>query len=76
MDTKILLSKDFCECDAVKYVAGRYSTTPEKVLMHYFVQTGIVRTNNIVIEDEYELAPNEIALFSDLGVQPSAVEIK
>lgn len=74
METKILLSKDFCEMDAIRYVASRYGTTPEKVLKHYFVQTGIVSSGNID-EDGYELQTNELALFHDLGVQPTAIEI-
>lgn len=62
--------------DAIKYVATRYGTTPEKVLMHYFVQTGVITPSNSYQEDNYELMPNEIALFRDLGVQPTKVEIK
>ena len=60
--------------DAIRYVASRYRTTPEKVLEHYFVQTGLVKAGPIP-EDDYELQPNEVALFSDLGVRPSKVEI-
>ena len=74
MKTKILLSKDFCEMEAVKYVASRHGTTPEQILEHYFVQCGII-TSDTGPESEYTLAPNEIALFHDLGVQPSIVEI-
>ena len=59
--------------DAIKYVASRYGTTPEKVLEHYFVQTGIVKSENV--DDGYELQSNELALFHDLGVQPVKVEI-
>lgn len=75
MVTKIILSKDFCKMDAVKYVASRYSTTPEKVLKHYFVQTGIIPSEN-ADNDGYELQSNELALFHDLGVQPTVIEIK
>ena len=75
METKILLSKDFCNMDAVKYVASRYGTTPEKVLEHYFVQTGIVPSGNMN-DGDYELQSNELALFHDLGVQPTAIEIR
>lgn len=75
METKILLSKDFCKMDAIKYVASRYNTTPEKVLKRYFVQTGIVKSGNTTADD-YKLQPNEIALFHDLGVQPTTIEIK
>ena len=74
METKILLSKDFCRMDAIRYIASRYSTTPEQVLEHYFIQTGIVKSEN-KDKDNYELAPNEIALFSDLGLKPSKIEI-
>lgn len=74
METKILLSKDFCEIEAIKYVAARYGTTPEKVLKRYFVQTGIVPSGNIG-EDGYELQSNELALFHDLGVHPTVIEI-
>ena len=74
MKTKIMLSKRFCEMEAVKYVAFRYRTTPEQVLEHYFVQCGIISSNGHN-EAEYKLTPNEIALFHDLGVQPSILEI-
>lgn len=75
METKILLSKDFCKIDAIKYVASRYGTTPEKVLKHYFVQTGIIPYGSISDED-YELQPNELALFHDLGIDPITIDIK
>ena len=74
MKTKIMLSKDFCEMEAVKYVAFRYGTTPERVLEHYFVQSGIIPSNDRHASD-YCLTPNEMALLHDLGVQPSMVEI-
>lgn len=75
METKILLSKDFCHMDAIKYVASRYGTTPEKVLEHYFIQTRMIKSE-YKTEDNYQLAPNEIALFCDLGVKPSKIEIR
>ena len=53
MRTKITLSKDYCEMDAIKYVASRYRTTPEKVLKHYFVQTGIIPSGD-ADNDGYE----------------------
>lgn len=74
METKIFLPKDLCKMDAIRYVASRYGTTPEKVLKHYFVQTGIVAAGNMD-NDDYELQSNELALFHDLGVQPTAIEI-
>ncbi|MDE7136759.1 MAG: hypothetical protein K2N91_09020 [Muribaculaceae bacterium] len=74
MKTKIMLSKDFCDMEAVKYIAYRYGTTPERVLMHYFVQSGII-TSNDNQDAYYSLTPNEMALLHDLGVQPSIVEI-
>ncbi len=73
MKTKIMLSKDFCDMEAIKYIAFRHGTTPEKVLEHYFVQCGIIESAN---NDDYTLTPNEIALFRDLGVQPSIIEIQ
>ncbi|MDE6300531.1 MAG: hypothetical protein K2M19_02290 [Muribaculaceae bacterium] len=75
MDTKILLSEDFCKMEAIRYVASRYGTTPENVLEHYFVQTGIVAPKN-ADNDGYELQSNELALFHDLGVQPTVIEIE
>ncbi|MDE5886989.1 MAG: hypothetical protein K2J48_01635 [Muribaculaceae bacterium] len=75
METKIILPKEFCKMDAIRYVASRYNTTPEKVLEHYFIQTGIVKPGGAT-EDDYELKPNEVALFHDLGVQPSLIEIQ
>ncbi|MDE6049467.1 MAG: hypothetical protein K2G09_07230 [Paramuribaculum sp.] len=73
MKTKIMLSKDFCEMEAVKYIAFRYGTTPEQVLEHYFIQSGIIPSNER--HYSYCLTPNEMALFHDLGVQPSMLEI-
>ncbi len=75
METKVILSKDLCEMDAIRYVASRYGTTPEKILAHYLMQAGIVKQNDATADEEYELAPNELALFRDLGVQPSKIEI-
>ena len=75
MGTKILLSKDFCEMDAIRYVASRYSTTPELVLKHYLMQTGILKQTTRSTDD-YDLTPNELALFCDLGVHTSEIEIQ
>ena len=75
MKTKIMLSKDFCEMEAVKYIAFRYGTTPEQVLKQYFVQSGIISSNEHNDAD-YSLTQNEMVLFHDLGVHPSMVEIK
>ena len=75
MKTKIILPKGFCEMEAVKYVAFRYDTTPEQILMHYFIQCGIISSDDRR-ESDYTLMPNEIALLHDLGVQPSIVEIQ
>ena len=75
MKTKILLPKDFCNLNAIRFVASRYGTTPENVLKHYFVQTGIIESGN-TDNDGYELQSNELALFHDLGVQPTAIEIE
>ena len=72
--TKIQLSRELCELDAIRYVASRYGTTPEQVLAHYLMQTGAVCTDH-ASDDSYTLEPNEIALFRDLGVQPSVIEI-
>lgn len=65
-----MLLKDYCKLEAIKYVAFRYGTTPEQVLEHYLVQTGIIKSSNKQ-EDDYNLTPNEIALFNDLGISTS-----
>ena len=75
MRTKITLSKDFCEMDAIKHIAFRHSTTPEDVLKHYFVQRNIVAHVDNTTKD-YTLTSNELALLHDLGVQPSMIEIQ
>lgn len=75
METMIQVSKDFCGMEAIRYVASRYNTTPEEVLIHYFIQTGMVNIDSRERSD-YELEPNELALFRDLGVGPKRVEIK
>ena len=74
METKILISKEYCEMDAIRYVASRYGTTPEKVLEHYFIQTGMINAGRNGVDD-YKLQSNELALFHDLGVQPTSIEI-
>ena len=74
MKTKIMLSKDFCKMEAVRYVAFRHGTTPERVLKRYFIQSGIIHSND-ELAPEFCLTPNEMALFCDLGVHPSMVEI-
>ena len=76
MKTKVVISKEFCQMDAIKYVAGRYGTTAERVLEHYLMQTGVIRQDFNGSEEDFDLEPNEVALFRDLGVQPSAVEIQ
>lgn len=76
MATKILLSKALVEVEAIKFVARRYGTTPEKILVHYLMQSGIMKIDSEFNREDYELAPNELALLSDLGVQPSKVEIE
>lgn len=75
MKTKIMVSKDFCELEAIKYAALRYGTTPEQILKHYFIQCGII-SSDAPSKDTYTLTRNEIALFHDLGVQPSVLEIQ
>ena len=72
VEAKILLSKDFCELEAVKYIAFRYGTTPEQVLEHYFMQSGIIPSAGHRDAD-YTLTPNEMALFHDLGIRPMTV---
>lgn len=76
IQTKVILSRELCDIDAIRYVASRYGTTPEAVLEHYLVQTGIVVADENHDSDMYDLMPNEIALLRDLGVQPSSVEIR
>ncbi|MDE6269313.1 MAG: hypothetical protein K2M12_00465, partial [Muribaculaceae bacterium] len=65
-----------CESDAVRYVARRYGTTPEKIMEHYLQQAGIIQIDEGQPRDSFELAPNELALFCDLGVKPSIVVIQ
>lgn len=71
---KIMLPKVFYEMEAVIYIAFRYGTTPERVLEQYFIQSGII-PSNARHASGYCLAPNEMALFHDLGVQPSMIDI-
>lgn len=75
METKIILPKALCEEEAIKFVARRYGTTVEKVLKRYLVQAGIIKRQIVESDNDYELTPNELELFRDLGVQPSTVEI-
>lgn len=76
MEAKIILPRDLCEQEAVRFVARRYGTTPERVIERFLVQAGIIRRDELNAVPAYDLAPNELALFRDLGVQPSEVEIK
>ena len=75
METTVIISKEYCELEAVRYIASRYHTTPVEVLKHYLEQAGIVKAINRN-EADYELTHNEIALFQDLGIQPSCIEFK
>lgn len=75
METKILLSGDFCNDEAVRFIARRYGTTPQQVLVRYLVQDGIMKENDQPEAGHYSLEPNELALMRDLGVKPSRVEI-
>ncbi|MDE6268685.1 MAG: hypothetical protein K2M04_06355 [Muribaculaceae bacterium] len=76
METKIIVPQCLCDMEAVRYMASRYATTPEKLLRRYFVQCGIVQADEEDSDDGYRLAPNEMALLSDLGVHPSKIEIE
>ena len=75
MKPKNILPKGIHELEAVKYIAFRYGTTPELVLEHYLVQCGMI-TAGEGQEAKYTLAPNEVALFHDLGIRPAMVEKK
>ncbi|MDE5876281.1 MAG: hypothetical protein K2H47_02090 [Muribaculaceae bacterium] len=74
MKEKNLLPKDIYDEEAVKFVARRYGTTPERVLKRYLLQVGLLKCDEAQNQDDYELAPNEIALFRDFGVSLSTVE--
>ena len=76
MNAKIIVPKGLCDMDAIKFVARRHATTTESVVSHYFIQTGILKSAGHTDAHDYELAPNELALLCDLGVQPSEVEIR
>lgn len=76
METKIIISRDLCDVEVVRYLASRYATTPERLLRRYFVQRGIIQDDEDDSTDSYRLAPNEMALLSDLGVHPSEIELK
>ena len=76
METKIIMPKDLCEEEAIRFVARRYNTTPEEVLSHYLKQTGVVGPDCSTTVDDYELTTNELALLCDLGARPSKIEIK
>ncbi|MDE6287221.1 MAG: hypothetical protein K2M00_00370 [Muribaculaceae bacterium] len=76
MSTKATLPKDFCSLEAVRYVASRYGTTPEKILERFLVQTGAIDSDKAAVKTNYQLTPNEIALFSDLGVKTILEEIR
>lgn len=76
MKAKIIIPQELCEQEAIRYVAHRYGTTPERVMVHYLVQDGIINSSEASIDDGFDLTPNEIELFRDLGVQPCEIEIK
>ena len=65
---KNYLSKDLCEMEAVKYIAFRYGSTPERVLERYLIQSGIIPSDDNYVPD-YSLTANEMALFHDLDVR-------
>ena len=75
MKAKIIIPQALCQQEAIIYVARRYGTTPEHVMEHYLVQDGIIKPSaDLCKRDNFELAPNEIELFRDLGVKPCEIE--
>lgn len=72
MDTKILLPKEICDDNVIAYIARRYNTTPLAVITNFFQHEGILlKTSN----ETFFLEENEIAIFRDLGIAPSQIEI-
>lgn len=72
MDTKILLPKKICEDDVIAYIARRYKTTPLAVITNFLQHEGILPNNCV---ETFSLEDNEIAIFRDLGIAPSKIEI-
>ena len=76
MKAKIIIPQSLCDQEAIRYVAHRYGTSPEHVMEHYLVQDGIINpSGERCRRDDFELTPNELELFRDLGVQPCEIEI-
>lgn len=76
MTAKVLLPREFCDDEAVRFVARRYHATPAEVLVRFLVQDGIVCRAADNVSRPFDLAPNEMALLRDLGVKPTAVELR
>ncbi|MDE6577958.1 MAG: hypothetical protein K2K58_07300 [Muribaculaceae bacterium] len=65
MDHNISFPKKIYGFEAIKFIARRYNTSPEKIVERFLIQTGEIHLPDNSSES-FTLSPNEIALISDL----------
>ncbi len=74
MDSKVVLPENICDDEVVGYLAQRYRTTPSRVVARYLEQEGVITTTSDEGQPEFRLTPNEMEIFKDMGIRPSAIE--
>ena len=74
MESKVVLPENICDDEVVDYLAQRYHTTPSRVVARFLEQEGIITTTPNEGKPEFRLTPNEMDIFRDMGMRPSAIE--
>jgi hypothetical protein len=74
MESKVVLPENICDDEVVDYLAQRYHTTPSRVIARFLEQDGIISTTPIEEHLEFQLTPNEMEIFRDMGMRPSKIE--
>lgn len=68
METRLNILERMYQEEAVKYIAGRYGVTPERIVIQYLFQDRIFE--NVELPENLQirkLTPNEMALLRDMA---------
>lgn len=74
MESKVVLPENICDDEVVDYLAQRYHTTPRRIIVRYLEQNGIITTIPNEEQPEFWLTLNEMEIFMDMGLRPSAIK--
>lgn len=74
MESKVVLPENICDDEVVDYLAQRYHTTPRRIIARYLEQNGIITTIPNEEQPEFWLTLNEMEIFMDMGLRPSAIK--